>query len=199
MKRTTTVVALAASALVTGAAKSGEVEGFLLVVGAIVAVFVAFGLPIALLLHACRPDWIAAEARAVESRATACVVVGSGLAVAALAAVAVLAPRAPWLALAVTAAATAWFLVGFAGCARRQGERMLSVDPADPALRPLVLGWLARAGLFAVPVVWPFLGMYLVVVAFGAPIVAMFATGQGLGPRSVGATSDGRGGSTPGL
>jgi hypothetical protein len=45
-------------------------------------------------------------------------------------------------------------------------------EPASP--RPLVLGWLARAGLFAIPAVWPFVGVYLVAAAFGAPFVAMF-------------------------
>ena len=36
-----------------------------------------------------------------------------------------------------------------------------------------VLGWLARAGAFAVPVLWPVVGTYLVVAALGAPLVAM--------------------------
>jgi hypothetical protein len=64
----------------------------------------------------------------------------------------------------------AWFLAGFAGCARRQGERLTGTTGG---VRPLVLGWLARAGAFAVPVLWPVVGTYLVVVALGAPLVAM--------------------------
>jgi hypothetical protein len=48
-------------------------------------------------------------------------------------------------------------------------------DPGSP--RTLVLGWLARAGLFATPVAWPLLGTYLAAVAFGAPLVALLDRG----------------------
>jgi hypothetical protein len=65
--------------------------------------------------------------------------------------------------------------VGFAGCARLQGERMLGAARDHAGPRPLVLGWLARAGLFAVPVAWPFLGTYAVVAAFGAPLAALLS------------------------
>ncbi len=169
-----TVGPVAAVLFAVGAKPPPEAAQFLLAAGVVVALLVLLGLPLGLLVHCCRRDWIAAEARAVERRATACVVVGAGLVI--LAAVVLLvASRANGLVwAALLAAASAWFLVGFAGCARRHGERMLGVPPQFEGIRPLVLGWLARAGLFAAPVVWPFLGTYLVVVAFGAPLVAMF-------------------------
>ena len=50
---------------------------------------------------------------------------------------------------------------------------MTGAGAGNALVRPLVVGWLARAGLFAVPVIWPLLGAYLVVAAFGAPVVAM--------------------------
>jgi hypothetical protein len=131
------------------------------------------GMPLGLLVHACKRDWVAAEARALERRATACVLIGAGGLVLTVVAFAALAKPAPGLAVLVAAAATAWFFVGFAGCARLQGERMLGASREDPGPRPLVLGWLVRAGLIAVPVVWPFVGTYVVVAAFGAPFAAL--------------------------
>jgi len=50
---------------------------------------------------------------------------------------------------------------------------MLGPDVDPDSHRTLVLGWLARAGLFAVPVAWPLLGTYLATVALGAPLVAL--------------------------
>jgi hypothetical protein len=172
---------LAALVVATGA-KPNEAGGFLLVGGLIAAFLVTLGLPLGLLLHRRRPDFLAAQARAVERRATACVLIGAGLVVAATFVVAACAPRAPVLAVLALAAAAAWFFVGFAGSARLHGTQMLAPGDAADSPRPLVLGWLARAGLFAVPVAWPFLAAYLVVVAFGAPVVALFDRGRADAP-----------------
>jgi hypothetical protein len=106
------------------------------------------------------------------------VLIGAGLAVATTFVVAVLWPRAPALALLALAAAVAWSFVGFAGCARVHGARMLGPDADPDSPRTLALGWLARAGLFAVPVAWPILGTYLAAVALGAPLVALLDRGR---------------------
>ena len=164
--------AAAAAALATGA-KSDEFGAFMVGAGVFVALLVVLGMPLGLLVHAWRRDWVAAQARALERRATACVLIGAGALVAAVVLFAALAHRAPAVAVLVVAAAVAWFLVGFSGCARLHGERMLGASRDDAGPRPLVLGWLARAGLFAVPVAWPFLGTYVVVAAFGAPLAAL--------------------------
>jgi hypothetical protein len=172
MTRSSRLLPLAAFVVATGA-KPNEVGQFLVAGGIAAALLVALGLPVGLLVHGVRRDFVASQARAVERRATACVMIGAGLVVATAFVVAVLASRAPGLAAAAIAAASAWFFVGFAGCARLHGARMLAPGDSAESPRPLVLGWLARAGLFAVPVAWPFLGTYLVVVAFGAPVVAL--------------------------
>jgi len=176
MKRFARVLALVATAVVAVGAKPNESGHllFLLVGGLAAAFVVTLGLPLALLVHCLRRDFVAAQAHAVERRATACVLIGAGLVFATALVVAALSPRSAPVAVLVLAAAAAWFFVGFAGCARRHGERMLGGVGDDASPRPLVLGWLARAVLFAVPVAWPFLATYLVVVAFGAPLVAMF-------------------------
>lgn len=167
------IARIAAAALVVAGAKENESGVFLLGFGLFLALLVVLGLPLGLLVHAYRRDWVAAQARALERRATACVLIGAGAVVATVVAVAALGPRAPGLAVVVAACATAWFLVGFAGCARLHGERLIGAPRDHAGPRPLVLGWLARAGLLAVPVVWPFVGTYVVVAAFGAPLAAL--------------------------
>jgi len=175
MSRAGRVATLTAAGAAAMGAKSDEF-GFVLVAGGVFfALLVVLGMPLGLLLHASRRDWVAAQARALEHRATACVLIGAAVVVAVVIAFAALAKPAPGLAVLVLAGATAWFLVGFAGCARLHGERMLGASRDDAGPRPLVLGWLARAGLFAVPVVWPFVGTYAVVAAFGAPLAALLA------------------------
>jgi hypothetical protein len=164
---------VAAAALCVGA-KGNEAASLFVVGGVAAALLVLLGLPVGLLLHSVRREFLVAESRALERRGTACVLVGAGLVFATAFVAAVLSPNAGPLAALVFVAAVVLFLVGFAGCAAKQGERMLSRASGDPSPRPLVLGWLARAGLFAVPVVWPFVGTYLVVVAFGVPVVAAF-------------------------
>lgn len=171
MRRLATFALLAAAALASGGAKGDDSAVGLLVYGAIIALLAVLCLPAALLLHTFRPGWIAAEARALERRKTACVLVGAGLAVATFVVVAAVASRNAGAGIVLAAPAFAWLVVGFAGCARRQGERLTG---AADGVRPLVVGWLARAGAFAVPVLWPLLATYLVVTAFGAPFVAMF-------------------------
>jgi hypothetical protein len=173
MSRAARLAASAAAALVVTGAKANEFGVFLVAAGAVFALLAVLGLPLGLLVHACRRDWIAAEARALERRATACVLIGAGAVVAAVIAFAALAKPAPGLAVVVAVGATAWFFVGFAGCARLHGERMLGASREDAGPRALLLGWLARAGLIAVPVVWPFVGTYVVVAAFGAPFAAL--------------------------
>ncbi len=171
MSRVAPLPILAAAALLACGAKGDESAVGLVVLGAVLALLVALGLPAALLLHTFRPAWIAAEARALDRRKTACVLVGAGLAVAAFVVIAAVGSRSAGAGLVLTAPVLAWLVVGFAGCARRQGERLTG---STEGVRPLVLGWLARAGAFAVPVLWPVIATYLVVTAFGAPVVAMF-------------------------
>jgi hypothetical protein len=171
MKRAPRAVLLAATALAACGAKGDDPAFVLLVLGAVIAFFVVLGLPAAILVHTFRPGWIAAEARALDRRKTACVLVGAGLAVAAFVVIAAVSAKRPAAGIFLTAPALAWLVVGFAGCARRQGERLTGTTDG---VRPLVIGWLARAGVFAVPVLWPVLATYLVVTAFGAPVVAMF-------------------------
>jgi hypothetical protein len=171
MRRASGLLLVVATAALAGGAKAEDAGGLLLF-GFAGALFLLLGLPVGLALHAFRREWIAKVARAAERAATWCVVVGALLFSACVIATFVFAPRAPLLAYLVVAAAVGWLFVGFAGCARRHGERMLG---ASDGLRPLVLGWLARAGLFAVPVAWPIVGTYLVVTAFGAPLVALFS------------------------
>lgn len=172
MSRVRRAAVVWSAAVVLGGAKAEDAASFLLVVGAIVAVLVVLGLPFGLLLHSVRRDWIDREARALERRATACALLGAGVVIAWILVLALL-QRAPAIGLGATACAVAWFFAGFAGCARAHGERLVrSVGEGRSAL---VLGWLARAGLFAVPVLWPLLGAYVVVTAFGAPLAALFA------------------------
>ncbi len=165
-------------------AKAQEAGTFLLVGGVACAFLVLLGLPLGLLLHGGRRDFLDAEARAVERRATACALIGAGLVFASAFVVMVFAPRAPFLSAVAAACAAAWFYVGFAGCARVHGARTLGASADPSSTRTLVLGWLARAGLFAVPVAWPFLGCYLVVVAFGAPMVALFQKSEDATPST---------------
>jgi len=171
-----------AALLAVGAKPPNEAMQFLLLGGVAAAFLVALGLPVALLLHAHLRGFLDREARAVERRATACALIGSGLFVAAAFVVAVFASRSPPLAAFALAVCAAWFFVGFAGGARLHGERMLGVAPVAASPRALVLGWLARAGLCAVPLVWPLLAAYLVIVAFGAPLVALFEKHDGDAP-----------------
>lgn len=171
MRRVATLPVLAAAALLACGAKGDESAVGLVVLGAAIALLVVLGLPAALLLHTFRPAWIAAEVRALDRRKTACVLVGAGLAVGSFVVIAAVASRNPAAGVLLTAPALAWLVVGFAGCARRQGERLTGTSDG---VKPLVIGWLARAGAFAVPVLWPVLATYLVVTAFGAPVVAMF-------------------------
>jgi hypothetical protein len=175
MTRTARLAATAAAGVAVAAAKGEESGEFLFAFGAILALLVVLGMPLGLLVHSCRRDWVAAQARALEQRATACVLFGAAVVVAVVVAAGALAKPAPALALLVAAGAAAWFLVGFAGCARLHGERMLGASRDDVGPRALVLGWLARAGLIAVPVVWPFIGTYVVVAAFGAPLAALLS------------------------
>jgi len=114
MKRSSRVLPIAAFVVATGA--KGNEFGLVLCAGGIVAAFLAtLGLPLGLLVHGLRRDFLAAEARAVERRATACVLIGAGLAVATTFVVALLWPRAPALALLVLAGTVAWCFLGFAG------------------------------------------------------------------------------------
>jgi hypothetical protein len=174
MNRAVHVAGLVATAVVLAAADAREAAGFFFLGGLAAFLGVLVGLPVALALHAHRPSWIAAQSRALAHRTTACALVGAGVLFAALFLAKAFQPGAPAIAWLVVAVSAAWFYVGFAGCARRHGERMLGVAEGGGELRPLLLGWLARAGLFAVPVAWPFVAMWLVVVAFGAPVVATF-------------------------
>jgi hypothetical protein len=161
--------ALAAAVPLCGAS-GGDSGAALFVVGVWLALVVLLSMPAALLLHTFRPDWIDAEARAFDRRKTACVVAGAGLFVLALVVIGAVWSRKPGLGAVLLVPAFAWFVAGFAGCARRQGERLTE---SSSGVRPLVVGWLARAGAFAVPVLWPFVATYLVVAALGAPLVAM--------------------------
>ena len=171
MRRLLAVIALAAAGVVLGAAGPGDqTAGVLLLWGLGIALLVVLALPAALLLHTLRPDWIAAEGRALDGRKTACVVFGAAIFVVCFLLVAVTVNRHLPTGLLVTAAVLCWFVVGFAGCARREGEKLTG---ATTGVRPLVLGWLARSGAFAVPVIWPFLATYLVVTAFGVPLVTL--------------------------
>jgi cytochrome c oxidase assembly factor CtaG len=105
MKRAAQFAGAAAASVAATGAKTDEFGVFMLVAGAFVALFVVLGMPLGLLVHAWRRDWIDAEARALEQRATACVLLGAGGLVAAVVAAAALAPRAPALAVLVMAAA----------------------------------------------------------------------------------------------
>lgn len=171
MSRLLAVSALAATGVVLGAAGPGDqTAGVLLLWGVGIALLVVLALPAALLLHTLRPDWIAAEVRALDRRKTACAVLGAASFVVCFFLVAATMNRHLPTGLLVAAAALSWFVVGFAGCARREGEKLTG---ATSGVRPLVVGWLARSGAFAVPVIWPFLATYLVVTAFGVPLVAL--------------------------
>ena len=171
MRRALALCAFAAAAPILCGAAADDHGVALLLVGFWISLAVLFSLPAVLLLHTFRPDWIAAEARAFDRRKTACVLVGAGLFVLALVVIGSVWSRRPALGVLLLAPTLAWFLAGFAGCARRQGERLTGTTDG---VRPLVIGWLARAGAFAVPVLWPVVGTYLVVAALGAPLVAMF-------------------------
>lgn len=171
MRRASALCALFAAAPLLGGAAGEDHGAALLFVGVWIAVAVLLALPAVLLLHTFRPEWIAAEARAFERRKTACVLIGAGLFVLAIVVIGAVWSRHAPLGVLLLLPTLAWFLAGFAGCARRQGERLAGTTDG---VRPLVLGWLARAGAFAVPVLWPVVGTYLVVGALGAPLVAMF-------------------------
>jgi hypothetical protein len=176
MRSVATIALLAGACVLLGGAAETENPNAIgiLVAGLWLACLVVLAMPTALLLHAWRPEWIARAGRAVEQRKTACVLIGAGLFVVALAVVTAVAKRNAALGVILAIPALAWFVAGFAGCARRQGERLTGMTGAPAAsVRPLVLGWLARAGAFAVPVLWPVVGIWLVVTAFGAPAVAM--------------------------
>jgi len=103
--------------------------------------------------------------------------VGSGVLVAQFLVVAILFNGAWQLGVLALMACLVYLLLGFAGCSRRQGVRMLGLDEEDDdprRPRPLVLGWLARAGVTATPVLWPAVCIYLTAGALGAPLVALY-------------------------
>ncbi len=189
MTRIGALAALGASAAALAGAKQQDFTAVLLLPGVAIAFVVLFTLPAALLLEGWRPGWIDATARAAGERKTACTLVGAGLVVAELVVFRALAgagARAVVPLFLVAAAVWANFTVGFAGCARRQAERTLSRK--DGRVRLLVLGWLQRSGAYAVPVLWPIVGIYLTVVAQGGPLVAL------LSRRRASATERGEGG-----
>ena len=171
MRRALRACSILAAAPLLGGAAGDDHSVALLFLGACIAVGLLLSMPAVLLLHAYRPDWIAAQARAFDRRKTACVLIGTGLFVLAIVVIGAVSSRHAPLGFLLLLPTLAWFLAGFAGCARRQGERLTGTTDG---VRPLVLGWLARAGAFAVPVLWPVVGTYLVVAALGAPLVAMF-------------------------
>lgn len=170
MRRLLAAGAVVATTPVLCGAAANDSSAFLLLGGLWIALALVVSLPAVLLVHAFRPDWIAAEARAIERRKTACVLIGAGLFVTAVGVIGAVWARNPGAAVLLLLPVLAWFLVGFAGCSLRQGERLTG---AIAGTRPLVLGWLARAGAFAVPLLWPVAGVYLVVVALGTPLVAL--------------------------
>jgi hypothetical protein len=172
------VAALLAMGLAAGGAKGGDVAGFLFLIGALIALGLIASLPAALMLHTWRPALIARVARAYGERKTAALVVGAGLALGSVLVTAILMEYAWRLGMVGLTVLYAYVLVGMAGCARRQGVRMLSGEletDDERRPRPLVLGWLTRAGAVACPLLWPLLATYVACSALGAPVVALFA------------------------
>ncbi|MCE9635681.1 MAG: hypothetical protein K8T90_08255 [Planctomycetes bacterium] len=149
------------------------------------AAAVALGLPLSLLILAWRPAWLDASARAVDEARTKTVLWGAALVVLGWIAVLfalsarVLHPVAWCVACAMLANAYAGFSVG----ALAQGRSMLR---REAGASPIVWGWLARAGAFAVPVVGVVVGAYFVALASGTPFVAWLAS-----RKSTAAPSDG--------
>lgn len=153
----------------------GGESAFLLAGGALfVSVPLLLAMPAALLVHSRRRPWFDRVARAADARRTACVVAGAGVVLAAVVVFAVLWNARPLRAFALAwgAAAIAVFLVGFSAGAWNQGRRMLR---REDGVSCLVLGWLARAGAAAVPLLWPAVAAYLVSAGCGAPVVALFS------------------------
>lgn len=158
--------------------------------GVVVAAPLLLTLPAALLLHARGSRWVERAAVAGDTRRTACVLVGAGTVIAALLGFAALwnAPDARALAVVWLAGAYGLFVVGFTAGAERQGRRLLR---RDGGVACVVLGWLARSGAFAVPVLWPVIGAYLVSGACGAAVLGLSLRGSGK------VTTDASAGSTP--
>lgn len=172
------VAALVAAGVWAGGAQGGDVAEFVFLVGLPIALGLVASLPAALMLHTWRPALIGRVARAYGERRTAALVIGAGVALGSLLVTAILMQHVWRLGMIVVTVLYAYLLVGMAGCARRQGVRMAGGDPATDdgrLLRPLVLGWLARAGATACPVLWPLLATYVACTALGAPVVALFA------------------------
>ena len=183
MTRALRVVGLAVAALALGGGDGGEVLGAWVGLGFGAAAFLLVALPAGIALQAWRPQLVARLSRAYEARKTAALLVGGGVLLFQLIVVGVLANLVWQLAALVLMACFAYLLVGFAGCSRRTGLRMLrhEVDENDEEarrLRPLVLGWLVRAGLLAVPIIAPVFWVYVVAGALGAPVVAFFGAGK---------------------
>jgi len=163
--------------LLGGAASGGDILGLLFLAGLFGALTLLLSLPAGLVLHAWRPTWVGRVAEEYDRRGTAALLVGAGVLLGLLLVSGVLQSIGlGWLIAPLLLGAYALFLVGFAGCSRRQGMRVLEGDLGlDDGIspRPLVIGWLVRAGAAGTPLLWPLLSIYLLATGIGAPIVAL--------------------------
>lgn len=176
------VVVLALTAVALGGAKGNEVAGFLFLLGLPGAVTLLALLPLGLLVQGWRPGAVRAVARAYERRGTAALLVGAGVLLLATLVSGVLQEMGAGGLIALELAGlVALTVVGFAGCSLRQGLRLRGDDVElddDASCRPLLLGWLARSGAAAAPVLWPVVSLYLLATACGAPLVALASRGR---------------------
>ncbi len=176
MRHARTLAALAAVVVLTTGA-NGDAWGLVFFGGVVLSLVPLASLPLALLYHTWRPDVVRHIAVAYgASRRTSTIVLGAAFGFVALILVSALFQAQAWpLGAPLLMAAYAYFLLGLAGCARRQGLRLLHTDVEDDdgtRLKPLVIGWLARSSLLAVPLLWPVFGAYLIATCLGAPFVA---------------------------
>jgi len=155
----------------------------------VLALGLLLGMPLGLLLRAAQPQWLDRAASLASSRRTACLLAGAAAFLLALAVVAVANSHRPFQVVAVLAMAgsSALLASGFAAGAWAQGRSLLG---RDGGAAPLVCGWLARAGLVAVPLVGYVFAAYLVALSLGTPVVAWLS-------RSGKATTEPSSGSTP--
>lgn len=157
---------------------SEQVSFYVLGGAVFVAIPLVLALPAALLVHSRRPAWFDRVAGAADGRRTACLLSGAGFLLASAFVSAVLWNAKPLrlAAVVVLLSVLALLLAGFAAGAWNQGRRMLR---RDDGVSCLVIGWLARAGAAAVPLLWPVVAAYLVSAACGAPLVALLSRPEG--------------------
>lgn len=158
-----------------------EVVFFQIVLGAIVAA----GMPFGLLLLSARRPWTERAAAALETRRTSATLWGSGLTITLLAVGVQCAKRAEsrWLGWVLLAVLTALFFTGFALGAWTQG-RALVARPGGAS--SMTVGWLARAGIVAIPIFGIPLAAYFVALSVGAPAAVWSAARKATTESSAG-------------